>query len=130
MLIDTAQYYIFVVIPAYKLLKRFHWMPVLGPKPAFISYHMMRIYNVRFKAIAEARRKAGVAGLYNDSRRIKAYFNLGFAPMRMVVRGCRLWLRAELGAFWLKFRRAPRVTTESPVPPASPSRAHPPASPQ
>ncbi|HEU4888293.1 MAG TPA: NAD(P)/FAD-dependent oxidoreductase, partial [Thermoanaerobaculia bacterium] len=37
MLIDTAQYYIFVVIPAYRFLKRFDWMPVLGPKPAFIS---------------------------------------------------------------------------------------------
>ena len=30
--IDTAQYYIFVVIPAYRVLGRFHWMPVLGPR--------------------------------------------------------------------------------------------------
>ncbi|HEY0160652.1 MAG TPA: NAD(P)/FAD-dependent oxidoreductase [Thermoanaerobaculia bacterium] len=127
MLIDTAQYYIFVVIPAYKFMKKFHWMPVLGPKPAFISYHLMRIYNRRFKAIAEARRAAGVAGLYNDRRRIKAYFNLGVAPMRMVLRGLRLWVRAELGLLRLKLRRAPRVT-ESPVPPASPSPVHPPAS--
>ena len=50
MLIDTAQYYIFVVIPAYNMLGRFHWMPVLGPKAAFISYHMMRLYNRRFKS--------------------------------------------------------------------------------
>lgn len=129
MLIDTAQYYIFVVIPAYKIMKKFHWMPVLGPKPAFISYHLMRIYNRRFKAIAEARRAAGVAGLYNDGRRIKAYFNLGVAPLRMVARGLRLWLRAELGVLRLKLRRSPRPTA-SPVPPASPSPARPPASPQ
>src|SRR6185436_20308082 len=47
-LIETAQYYIFVVIPAYRFLGRFFWMPVLGPKPAFLSYHLMRIYNRRF----------------------------------------------------------------------------------
>src|SRR5688572_5634578 len=83
MLIDTAQYYIFVVIPAYRFLKKFHWMPVLGPKPAFISYHMMQTYNRRFKAIAIARRAAGVDGRRNDGRRITAYFNLGLAPLRM-----------------------------------------------
>ncbi|HYR28696.1 MAG TPA: NAD(P)/FAD-dependent oxidoreductase, partial [Thermoanaerobaculia bacterium] len=49
-LIDTAQYYIFVVVPAYKLMKKFHWMPVLGPKPALISYQIMKTYNRRFKA--------------------------------------------------------------------------------
>ncbi len=119
MLIDTAQYYIFVVLPAYKFLKRFDWMPVLGPKPAFISYHLMQIYNRRFKAIAEKRRAAGRAGLYNDGRRITAYFNLGVAPVRMVFRGLKLWLRAEWGALWLRARREPI---------AAPSPAHPPAS--
>ncbi len=107
MLIDTAQYYIFVVMPAYKLLKRFDWMPVLGPKPAFLSYHMMRTYNRRFQAIAEKRRAAGCAGLYNDGRRIVAYFNLGVAPLRMVLRGLKLWLRAEWGALWMR-RASPR----------------------
>jgi flavin-dependent dehydrogenase len=97
MLIDTAQYYIFVVIPAYRFLKKFHWMPVLGPKPAFLSYHLMQWYNRRFKAIAEARRAAGVGGMFNDGRRVKAYFNLGLAPMHMALRGVKLWLRAELG---------------------------------
>ena len=112
MLIDTAQYYIFVVLPAYKLLKRFDWMPVLGPKPAFISYHMMRIYNRRFKGIAEKRRAAGRSGYLNDRRRIKAYFNLGIAPVRMAMRGLRIWLKAELTA--LGMRR--RVVAPAPVP--------------
>jgi flavin-dependent dehydrogenase len=105
MLIDTAQYYIFVVIPAYRFMKKFHWMPVLGPKPAFISYHLMRLYNRRFKAIAEARRAAGVAGMYNDGRRIRAYFNLGLAPMHMALRGVKLWLRAEAGNAWIQWKR-------------------------
>lgn len=105
MLIDTAQYYIFVVIPAYRFMKKFHWMPVLGPKPAFISYHLMRTYNRRFKAIAEARRAAGVAGMYNDGRRVKAYFNLGLAPLQMAMRGVRLWLRAEAGLAWIQWKR-------------------------
>lgn len=108
MLIDTAQYYIFVVVPAYRLMKKFHWMPVLGPKPAFISYHLMHTYNRRFKAIAEARRAAGVAGLYNNGRRIKAYFNLGLAPMHMALRGWKLWMRAEAGVATLKLRRKRR----------------------
>jgi len=121
MLIDTAQYYIFVVIPAYRFMKKFHWMPVLGPRPAFLSYHMMQTYNRRFKAIAEARRAAGEAGMYNDGRRITAYFNLGLAPMRMALRGLKLWLRAEMknARLWLTKPRARRV---------SPSPAHPPAS--
>ena len=107
MLIDTAQYYIFVVMPAYKFLKRFDWMPVLGPKPAFLSYHMMQTYNRRFRAIAGKRRAARRAGLYNDRRRVVAYFNLGLAPLRMVLRGVKLWLRAEWGALWMR-RAAPR----------------------
>lgn len=96
-LIDTAQYYLFVVIPAYKFMKKFFWMPVLGPKAAFISYNVMKTYNRRFKTIAEGRRVSGQAGKYNDGRRIKAYFNLDFAPVRMLLRGFRFWLRAEVG---------------------------------
>jgi flavin-dependent dehydrogenase len=104
MLIDTAQYYIFVVVPAYRFLRKFHWMPVLGPKPAFISYQLMLAYNRRFKTIAETRRAAGTAGYLNDNRRIKAYFNLGLAPLQMAARGLRFWLRAEMNALGLRIR--------------------------
>src|SRR5205814_9285849 len=74
-LLDTAHYYISVVIPAYRVAKKFLWMPVLGPKPAFFSYHLIKFYNRRFKAIAMARRAAGEAGARNDGRRITAYFH-------------------------------------------------------
>lgn len=122
-LIDTAQYYIFVVIPAYRFMKKFFWMPVLGPKPAFLSYHMMRTYNRRFKAIAEARRAVGEGGKYNEGRRIKAYFNLNFAPVQMAGRGVKFWLRAELDNVRLQWKRlrgktAEPVATASPAPPA------------
>lgn len=129
MLIDTAQYYIFVVIPAYRFLKKFHWMPVLGPKPAFLSFHMMKTYNRRFKVIAEGRRARGRGGLLNDGRRIKAYFNLGLAPMQMVVRGVKIWLKAELGLLGMKLR-GKKAATAAPEPRVSPSPARPPASPQ
>lgn len=119
-LIDTAQYYIFVVIPAYRFMKKFFWMPVLGPKPAFLSYHMMRTYNRRFKAIAEARRAVGEGGKYNDGRRIKAYFNLNFAPMQMAGRGVKLWLKAELDNVRLQWKRLRRKNVE-PVATASPA---------
>ena len=57
--------------PPTAFAKKFHWMPVLGPKPAFFSYHLIKIYNRRFKAIALARRAAGEAGARNNGRRIK-----------------------------------------------------------
>jgi flavin-dependent dehydrogenase len=104
-LMDTAQYYIFVVIPAYLLFGKFFWMPVLGPKPAFISYHMMRIYNRRFKAIALARRAAGEAGRRNDGRRVKALYDLRSAPFRMVAKGLKLWLYAEVDNVRLAAKR-------------------------
>ncbi|HJQ38630.1 MAG TPA: NAD(P)/FAD-dependent oxidoreductase [Thermoanaerobaculia bacterium] len=121
-LIDTAQYYLFVVIPAYKFLKRFDWMPVLGPKPAFLSYHLMQLYNRRFKALAEARRAAGEAGRRNDARRIKAYYNLGFAPLRMAARGMKLWMFAELDSVRLLWKRLWRKTPREEVS-AAPTRS-------
>jgi flavin-dependent dehydrogenase len=104
-LIETAQYYIFVVIPAYRFHGKFHWMPVLGPKPAFLSYHMMRIYNRRFKKIALARRAAGEGERRNDGRRIRALFDLKLAPFHMVARGLKLWLLAELDFARLAVKR-------------------------
>lgn len=117
-LIETAQYYIFVVIPAYKFLGRFHWMPVLGPKPAFVSYHLMRIYNRRFKKIVLARRAAGEAGRRNHGRRVKALFDLQTAPIRMVARGLKLWALAELDYARLSVKRlfAGRSESEAEAP--------------
>ena len=104
-LMDTAQYYIFVVIPAYRFFGKFHWMPVLGPKPAFLSYHMMRIYNRRFAAIALARRAAGEAGRRNDGRRVRALYDLHSAPFRMAAKGVKLWAFAELDNVRLVMKR-------------------------
>ena len=112
-LLDTGHYYIFVVMPAYRFMKKFLWMPVLGPKPAFFSYHLMSLYNRRFKAIALSRRAAGEAGARNNGRRIKAYYNLNFAPFHMVGRGMKLWLLAELDNVRLM---AKRLFRRSPVP--------------
>ena len=91
-------------MPAYRFMKKFHWMPVLGPKPAFLSYHLMALYNRRFKSIALARRAAGEAGVRNDRRRISAYYDLSFSPFRMAARGLWLWAWAELDnvRLWVK----------------------------
>jgi flavin-dependent dehydrogenase len=117
-LLDTAHYYIFVVMPAYRFMKKFFWMPVLGPKPAFVSYHLMSFYNRRFKSLAMLRRAAGEAGERNDGRRYKAYFNLHAAPFHMIARGLRMWLAAEVdGARLLLrrvFRRAPKQAAVAP----------------
>jgi flavin-dependent dehydrogenase len=104
-LMDTSQYYIFVVTPAYRFMKKFLWMPVLGPKPAFISFHLMSIYNRRFKSIAMTRRAVGEAGVRNEGRRVKAYYNLNFAPFHMAMRGMKLWMWAELDNVRLQVKR-------------------------
>ena len=122
MLMDTAQYYLFVVIPAYRLHRRFHWMPVLGPKEAFFAYHLMRLYHRRFQRLADLREAVGEAGRRNAGRRIRAYFDLGFAPGRMVARGLRLWAAAELDGLRLLLRRtfARRPAASTPVPDTTP----------
>lgn len=124
-LIDTAQYYIFVVTPAYRRLKKFHWMPVLGPKPAFLSYPLMAFYNRRFKSIALARRAAGEAGARNEGRRVKAYYNLSLAPFHMTARGMKIWMWAELDNVRLQvkrlLRRASVPGSRSPVRPETPA---------
>lgn len=104
-LIETGQYYIFVVIPAYRFFGRFHWEPVLGPKPAFISYHMMRIANRRFQKIAMLRREMGEGGKRNDGRRMNLYFDLRFAPFRMIAKAMWIWLKAEIDGLRLVVKR-------------------------
>jgi flavin-dependent dehydrogenase len=124
-LIDTAQYYVFVVIPAYRFFKRFHWMPVLGPKPAGLNFRLMRLYNRRLGKLALLRQEMGEAGQRNDRRRISAYFALDRAPLFMALRGLRLWARAEFDGLRLRLKRlvrgaaatAPAAKTE----PLSPS---------
>jgi flavin-dependent dehydrogenase len=125
--LDTAHYYIFVVIPAYRFMKKFTWMPVLGPKPAFVSYHLMSFYNRRFKSLALARRAAGEGGARNDGRRYNAYFNLNLAPFQMAARGLRLWALAEADNVRLLLRRLlhrkPRPGTLPTDAPADPGLA-------
>ncbi|MCM2314702.1 MAG: tryptophan 7-halogenase [Thermoanaerobaculia bacterium] len=104
-MIDTAQYYIFVVMPAYRIFKKFHWMPVLGPKQAVVSYAILRAYNRSFKRLALLRQEMGVAGRRNDGRRLSYFFNLGLAPMHMLMRGLKLWLYAELEGLGLLARK-------------------------
>lgn len=111
-IMDTAHYYMFVVIPAYRFMKKFYWMPVLGPKPAFLSYHLMKTYNRRFRKLALLRRAAGEEGRRNNGRRISAYFNLNVAPVHMVMRGLKIWLFAELDGLRLLFKARNRARQE------------------
>jgi hypothetical protein len=87
-------------------------MPVLGPKPAFFSYHLMQLYNRRFKALALARRAAGEEGRRNHGRRVNMLFDLRLSAVRMAARGMKLWLWAELDGLRLTakrlFQRKPR----------------------
>ena len=123
MILDTAHYYIFVVIPSYRFAKKFLSMPVLGPKPAFLSYHFMKWYNRRFQSIAMTRRAAGRAGQRNHGRRIKAYFDLGLSPLHMILRGVKLWTIAEVDSAFLQLGRLFRRRRTQPQPVADQERA-------
>lgn len=116
-MIETGQYYIFLVIPAYRFFGRFHWEPVLGPKPAYVSYHMMRVANRRFQKLAMLRRQMGEGGRRNRGRRYNLYFDLRFAPFRMVAKAMWIWLKAEVDGLRLLVKRAvagaPRDTTSA-----------------
>jgi flavin-dependent dehydrogenase len=104
-LLDTAQYYLFVVMPAYRLYGRFHWMPVLGPAGAGLNLSLMKLYNRRFKALALARRRVAEEGRRNHGRRLKPYFAFGAAPLKMAARGLRMWAVAELDGLRLLVKR-------------------------
>lgn len=120
-MLDTAHYYYYVVIPAFVRAGRFHWMPVLGPPPAFLSFKLIQLYNRRFKRIALARRAAGEAGARNHGRRLSAFYDLGLWPTRMFLRGLRLWALAELDLLRLHARR---LAAGSPAPlPAADSQS-------
>ena len=124
-LIDTALYYVFLVVPAYRVAKRFVAEPVLGPKPAYPAYMVLAFMKWRMRRIAELRRRTGEAGLRNDGRRIRAFYNLGLAPARMAARGVKIWLKAEADAirlrlkWWLRARNG--ATEKSPVGKAKPA---------
>jgi len=121
MLIDTAQYYIFVVTPAYRIFGRFNSTPVLGPREAFFAYYFLRFVHRRLRSLAELRRATGEEGRRNAGRRVKLFYDLGLAPWRMGLRGTRLWLLAELDGIRLRAkkllglttRRAPATATEA-----------------
>jgi hypothetical protein len=108
-LLDTAQYYIFLVIPAYRFAGRFRNEPVLGPKAGLLSYLFMRLYGRRLIALARLRRDTGEEGLRNDGRRIRAYFNLNVAPLHMYARGFKLWMRAEIDGVRLRVKKLLRI---------------------
>ncbi len=103
-LLDTALYYIFVVTPAYRFVKAFVPVPVLGPKQAGPSYLLLKFVKRRFIRLSALRRAAGEAGTRNDRYRIKAYFDLGLSPFRMFARGIKLWLWAELDGVRLRLK--------------------------
>lgn len=120
-LLDTALYYIFVITPAYRFVKAFVPVPVLGPKQAYPSYALLKFAKRRFIRIAELRRDVGEAGARNAGYRIKAYFDLGLSPFRMFGRGLKLWVWAELDAVRLRVKRlfvrsAPTHASETPAP--------------
>ena len=72
-LIDTAAYYTFLVLPAYRFSKQFVNDPVLAPRAALPLYILLRFMKWRFKRIAGLRIAAGEAGSRNNGRRIRAF---------------------------------------------------------
>jgi hypothetical protein len=92
---------------------------VLGHPGASLNFRFMRFYNRRFKTIALARRRLGAEGRRNHGRRLKPYFALDWAPVRMTLRGLRMWTVAELDL--LRLRALAPFRRSAPAPLPSPS---------
>jgi flavin-dependent dehydrogenase len=120
-LLDTALYYLFLVIPAYRFAKAFVPTPVLGPRVALPSYLLMKFMKWRFRRIADLRLRAGEAGARNRGVRIKAFFNLHLAPVHMFARGVKLWAWAELDAIRLRIKLLLRAPEPGAAPLAQPA---------
>lgn len=80
----------------------------------------MALYNRRLASIARTRRKLGLHGYRNldGQRLIPGGFTPGAGVLKLVFKGIRIWLRAEVITLWHRLSRKPAVR---PVPADSPA---------
>ncbi|HLF94687.1 MAG TPA: tryptophan 7-halogenase [Planctomycetota bacterium] len=133
MLLDTALYYFFNVIPLYRWSHRFMLIPPFYPKGATRALPFIGLHRRRLVSIAERKWKLGIYGDRNAGRRPRQLgFSLGWTTIRMFLKGLYLWGRAEAANAWSYIARPRPMKASMPGPisvpvgpggPAVPSKA-------
>jgi hypothetical protein len=97
-LLDIALYYLFVVLPVFKLGKEHLVYPPYSHPRAGPIFRLMCLYNRRLASMARARRARGEYGRRNaHSRFLFGGFNLRISVLlRAFLKGIGLWLGLEI----------------------------------
>ena len=129
MLLDTALYYFFNVIPTYTWSHRFMLNPPFYAKGAKRTLPFIGIHRRRLVAIAERKRRLGIYGNHNAGRRPKLLgFTLGATTLMLFLKGLYFWARAEAMNAWTYVAR-PRPMKAAMPGPLSPLPSPPPPPP-
>jgi flavin-dependent dehydrogenase len=98
---DLGLYYLGVASQPFKLGTKAFMDPVFSTKPSVPFYHFMRFYNRRLASIARSRRKRGVWGRANNSRRLLVP-GFTFSPKTAgpIVRAITRWMWLEICEGW------------------------------
>jgi len=115
-LIDTALYYYFVAIPAYRKVRRL-LVPPFYPKYSDGAIKVIRWYQSRLVKIARRKMQLGIYGNRNAGRRPRFVgFDLGLGNFRMLVSGLWRWIKLEAENAWTYIARPRPMKAAMPGP--------------
>jgi flavin-dependent dehydrogenase len=119
--LDLGLYYLGVASQPFKLGTKALKDPVFSTRPSVPFYHFMRFYNRRFASIGRSRRKRGVWGRANDSRRLLVP-GFTFSPKTAgpIMRAIMRWMWLEVCEGWRTwFASQPKTVQPAPEAPAA-----------
>lgn len=118
--LDIASYYLFVVLPIYKMGECKLRIPPFATWHSIPFFHLMRLYNARLAAIGRDRRSRGTFGKNNAGRRdLVPGFNFRISQLvNTFLHGLGIWLALELSEGWRTWF-APRPRPAAATPPAA-----------
>lgn len=130
LLLDTALYYFFNVIPTYRWSHRYMLNPPFYPKGAKFAFHYIGLHRRRLVSIARRKMKLGIYGNHNAGRRPRLLgFTLGWTTVGMFLKGLFYWARAEAMNAWSYIARPRPMKASMPGPLSPPAAAEEPALP-
>jgi hypothetical protein len=89
--------------------------PFEGPFDGVVVRRLMALYNRRLARLAQRRHAAGVYGLMNlDSRTLLKGFEPTGHVWKLILRGVRTWLRAELRSLPLRSTQSAPLACPAP----------------
>jgi hypothetical protein len=116
---DLGLYYMGVASQPFKNGTKALTEPVFSTKPSVPFYLFMRFYNRRLAKMARSRRKRGVWGRTNDSRRyLVPGFTFSPKSVGPIIRAMVRWVGLEIREGWRSWF-VPEPKPEPPIEPAA-----------